>query len=182
MERRDFFKLVGTASGGALAGACGRKAEELLPVLVPEQAIVPGVEEWHPSVCRECPAGCGVIVRVMEARRRTEQNGEAVLEPVAAIKKVEGNPLDPVSGGRLCARGQASVQRLYHPDRLRGPKKRTGERGETSLVDVSWDEALDAVAARLKKADPKRIVYLSRPESGTRAASVERFLDALGAE
>ena len=48
------------------------RSAELLPILVPEEQIVPGVEEWHPSVCRECSAGCGVIVRVMEARRRSE--------------------------------------------------------------------------------------------------------------
>lgn len=182
MDRRNFFKLVGTASGGALTGACGNSARELIPILVPEREIVPGVEQWRPSVCRECSAGCGVIVRLMEGHHKIEQDGETVLKPVAAVKKVEGNPLDPVSGGRLCARGQAAVQRLYHPDRLRGPKKRSGKKGAAEFADATWEEALDAVAALLRDADPTRIVWLGRAESGTRPETVSRFLEALGAE
>ena len=184
MERRNFFKLVGTASGAALTGACGKPGQELIPLLVPEKQIVPGVEEWHPSVCRECSAGCGTIVRVMEAEREIEIEGEKVRQPIAAIKKIEGNPLDPISGGRLCARGQASLQSLYHPDRLRGPQKRSGERGRGEFGALSWDEALGEAAEMLAQtlaANPQGIVYLSRPVAGTRAATVQRFLDALGA-
>ncbi len=184
MERRNFFKLVGTASGAALTGACGKPGRELIPLLVPETEIVPGVEEWHPSVCRECSAGCGTIVRVMEAEREIEIEGEKVRQPIAAIKKIEGNPLDPVSGGRLCARGQASLQSLYHPDRLRGPQKRSGERGAGTFEAVSWDDALQEAVEMLTQTlatNPQGIVYLSRPGSGTRAATVRRFLDSIGA-
>src|SRR5215467_742633 len=130
MERRDFFRIVSTASAGAIAGGCGNKADKLIPMLVPAHEIVPGEEQWHPAVCTGCAAGCGMIARVMEGVRTVEHDGEKVRERIAAIKKLEGNPLDPVSGGRLCARGQASVQALYHPDRLRGPMKRGGERGK----------------------------------------------------
>ncbi len=169
MDRRNFFKLVGTVSGAAVTGSCGKSAREIIPLLVPAQEIVPGVEEWHPSVCRACGAGCGTIVRVMEAERR---NGD-VRERIAAIKKIEGNPLDPVSGGRLCARGQAAVQSLYHPDRLRGPLKQGRP--------VSWEQALNEIAARLAKADPGRIVFIARPEASTRSATIAAFLKALGA-
>ncbi len=184
MDRRNFFKLVGTASGGVITGACGKPGEQIIPLLVPEQAIVPGVEEWHPSVCRECSASCGTIVRVMEAERKIEVEGETVRQPIAAIKKIEGNPLDPVSGGRLCARGQAAVQSLYHPDRLAGPRKRSGERGAGEFEVVTWDEAAAAakdVLAGAVAEDPSRIVYLSRPGTGTRAVTAARFLDAIGA-
>src|SRR5207237_7145739 len=99
MERRSFFKIVGTASGGLLTGSCGKQAREIIPLLVPEREIVAGVEEWHPSVCRECAAGCGTIVRVMEAEREIRRDGGVVRERIAAIKKIEGNPLDAVSGG-----------------------------------------------------------------------------------
>ena len=184
MDRRNFFKLVGTASGGAITGACGKTGEQIIPLLVPEQAIVPGVEEWHPSVCRECSAGCGTIVRVMEAERKIEVEGETVRQAIAAIKKIEGNPLDPVSGGRLCARGQAAVQSLYHPDRLAGPRKRSGERGAGEFEVATWDQAAaaaqDVLAGAVAK-DPSRIVYVSRPGTGTRAVTVARFLDAIGA-
>src|SRR5262252_10673677 len=98
----------------------------------------------------DCGAGCGTLVRIMESERTIELNGEKVRQRIAAIKKVEGNPLDPVSGGRLCARGQAVVQSLYHPDRLRGPMKRNGDRGKALFAAVSWEDALaiasDAIA------------------------------------
>jgi anaerobic selenocysteine-containing dehydrogenase len=184
MERRDFFKLVGTASGAAVTGACGSAAREIIPLLVPEKEIVPGIEEWRPSVCRECGAGCGTIVRLMQAQRAIQVEGETVLQAIAAIKKIEGNPLDPVSGGRLCARGQASIQGLYHPDRLRGPQKRTGERGSGQFEALSWEDAMAQAGEALAKAladNPAGIVYLARPQTGTRSATVARFLAAVGA-
>ena len=85
MDRRNFFKLVGTASGGVITGACGNQSRRIIPLLVPEEEIVPGIEEWHPSVCRECSAGCGTIVRVMESERQIELEGEKVRERIAAI-------------------------------------------------------------------------------------------------
>lgn len=183
MDRRHFFRLVGTASGGVATGACGKRSREILPLLVPEREIVPGEELWRPSVCRECPAGCGVIVRIMEAERVVETPSGKARERIAAIKKIEGNPLDPVSGGRLCARGQAAVQALYHPDRLREPMKRVGPRGEGRFENASWEEALAAVAALLEKhlADPQRILWLGPPVAGSRSATVAAFLAALGA-
>ena len=183
MDRRNFFKLVGTASGGALTGACGKPGQELIPLLVPEEVIVPGEEEWRPSVCRQCSAGCGTIVRVMEAEREIEREGERVRERIAAIKKIEGNPLDPVSGGRLCGRGQAAVQALYHPDRVRGPLQRDAG-AEGGLRPISWDEALNEAGGLLREAvekNPAGIVYLAAPGSGTRAVVVDRFLRGLGA-
>ena len=183
MDRRNFFKLVGTASGGAITGACGKTGQELIPLLVPEEAIVPGEEEWHPSVCRQCSAGCGTIVRVMESEREIEVEGEKVRERIAAIKKIEGNPLDPVSGGRLCGRGQAALQGLYHPDRVRGPLKRDAA-AEGGFRAISWEEALDEAGVLLAEAvakNPAGIVYLAGPGSGTRAVVVDRFLKALGA-
>ena len=119
MDRRDFFKIL-SATSGALGG-CGKTTDKLIPLLVPEHEIVPGEEQWHPAVCAECGAGCATVVRIMESVRTIERNGEQLRERIAAIKKIEGNPLDPISGGRLCARGQASVQSLYHPDRSARP-------------------------------------------------------------
>ena len=85
MDRRNFFKLVGTASGGVISGACGKHAEEIIPRLVPEEEIVPGIESWHPSVCRECAAGCGTLARVMAADREIEIDGQPARQWVAAV-------------------------------------------------------------------------------------------------
>src|SRR5471032_229730 len=183
MDRRGFVKILSETSAG-LAGSCG-KTDKLIPLLVAEGEIVPGEEQWHPAVCTECAAGCGTLVRIMEGVRTIEQAGERAGEQlrqrVADIKKVEGNPLDPVSGGRLCARGQAAVQSLYHPDRLRGPMQRTGDRGKGQFAPATWEQAIAAVAGKIAKADPARIVFLAGPHAGTRSVAIARFVQALGA-
>jgi menaquinone reductase, molybdopterin-binding-like subunit len=181
MDRRNFFKILSTASTGVMTGACGKKVDRYLPLLVSDREIAPGEEAWHPGVCGECEAGCGIIVRVMEGERVVERKGVQFRERIATIKKIEGNPLDPVSGGRLCARGQAAVQGLYHPDRLRGPMKRQGARGRGDFLPVAWEQALDEVAEKLRHADRTRVVYLMRPQAGTRALTAARFLQTIGA-
>ncbi|HVP48445.1 MAG TPA: molybdopterin-dependent oxidoreductase [Bryobacteraceae bacterium] len=181
MDRRNFFRILSTASTGVVTGACGKKIDHYLPLLVSDCEIAPGDEAWHPGVCGECEAGCGIIVRVMEGERVVERHGEKFRERIATIKKIEGNPLDPVSGGRLCARGQAAVQGLYHPDRLRGPMRRQGPRGRGEFAPVTWEQALAEIAEKLRHADPSRILYLTRPQAGTRALTARRFLGAMGA-
>ena len=181
MDRRNFVKLVGTASGGAVTGACGRQAEEIIPLLVPEESVPVGVEQWHPSVCGECSAACGTLARVMASEREIEVDGERVRQKIAAVKKLEGNPLDPISGGRLCARGHASLQSLYNPDRLRSPMRRVGPRASGQFEAVSWDDAIAEAARALAAADPGRILFLARAREGVRSANIGRFLDAIGA-
>ncbi len=184
MDRRNFFKLVGTASGGAITGACGKQAEQVIPLLVSEEEIVPGVEEWHPSVCGECSAGCVTQARVMAAEREIEVDGEPLRQRVMAIKNLEGHPSDPVSGGRLCARGHASLQSIYNPDRLRSPMKRVGERGQGNFEPIPWEQALEEVAESLAKSvasDPSKILFLARPQASSRSASIARFLESVGA-
>ena len=106
-NRRQFLKLAGISSLGAVVfKACGFAEKEILvqsPVQLPED-LVTGTDTWYASTCRQCPAGCGNIVRVMEGR----------------AKKIEGNPNHPTSRGKLCVRGQAGLQGLYHPTGSRG--------------------------------------------------------------
>jgi anaerobic selenocysteine-containing dehydrogenase len=180
MDRRNFFKIVSTVSGAVATSACGDK-KPLIPLLVPENGVILGEEQWHPAICGECSAGCGTIVRVMAGERVIERQGGKFRERIASIKKIEGNPLDPVSGGRLCARGHAALQSLYNPDRLRGPMRRTGARGEAKFTAVSWDEALKGVAGKLKAYPADKILFLTSAPLGTRALAIQRFLDALGA-
>ena len=63
-------------------------------------------------------AGCGVTARVMDADVDTIRNGQAGVVKMAVAKKLEGDVKDPISRGGLCARGQASIQITYHPDRM----------------------------------------------------------------
>jgi len=89
--------------------------------VVPNEQLVPGVASWFATVCRECPAGCGVLARNREGR----------------VVKLEGNPDHPVNQGALCVRGQAALQGLYHPERFAGPQVR--EAG--GLRPAAWDVA-----------------------------------------
>lgn len=183
MDRRNFFKIVSTVSAGVATNACGKKENVLIPLLVSDHEIPPGEEQWHPSVCTECGAGCGIIARVMEGERIIERNGEKFRERIACIKKLEGNPLDPVSGGRLCARGHAALQSLYNPDRVTDPMRRTSGRGDAKFASLSWDEAIANVADKLRASgsDPGKIVFLTAAQRGSRLLSIHRFLESIGA-
>jgi len=180
MDRRNFFKIVSSVSAGVATSACGSKTNQLIPLLVPDHEIVPGEEQWRPAVCTECGAGCGTLARVMPGERVVERQGAPFRERIACVKKLEGNPADAVSGGRLCARGQAALQGLYNPDRLRGPMLRTGERGKAEFKAVSWGQAIAAVAEKLPKPGDG-ILFLSRPELSARSQAIATFLSAIGA-
>ncbi|HEX9191572.1 MAG TPA: molybdopterin-dependent oxidoreductase, partial [Candidatus Deferrimicrobiaceae bacterium] len=159
MKRRDFLWLLGVVSGSTVMSACGspnRSAKFTSYLLPPEEGVVPGEASFHPSTCTECPAGCGVLARVREGR------------PV----KLEGVPGHPVSDGGLCVRGQSSLYRLYHPERVRGPMVRDGGK----LRPISWEEAFSRVAGSLKESREKgrKNLFLS----GRTTGSISRLADA----
>lgn len=79
--------------------------------------------------------GCGILAHV--------ENGK--------ITKIEGDPDSPLSRGTVCAKGLAQIERLNHPDRLLYPMKRIGEKGEGKWKRISWDEALDTIAGRMRE-------------------------------
>jgi len=76
--------------------------------------------------------GCGLLVEIEDGR----------------IVSIKGDP-DAPSKGYICRRGRAQIERLYHPDRLRYPQKRTGKKGENKWQRISWDEALDTISSKL---------------------------------
>jgi anaerobic selenocysteine-containing dehydrogenase len=179
MDRRNFFKIVSTVSAGVATSACGSKSNQLIPLLVSDKEIVPGEEQWHETVCTECGAGCGTLVRIMAGERVVEREGKQFREQIACVKKIEGNPADSVSGGGLCARGHATLQALYNPDRLRGPMMRSGARGKGEFKAVSWDVAIAAVADKLKQGGEP--LFLTRPGLGARAQAIAGFLSSIKA-
>ncbi|PTQ54694.1 MAG: Molybdopterin oxidoreductase, catalytic subunit A [Hydrogenibacillus schlegelii] len=91
-----------------------------------------------PTVCFNCEAACGLLAYI------DQKTGE--------IRKLEGHPLHPASRGRNCGKGPATLTQVKNPDRILYPLKRTGARGEGKWTRVSWDEALDDIAARIRKA------------------------------
>ena len=161
IDRRSFFKIVATSGAAAVAGGCGSPAEQLLSLVTPAEDIVPGVASYFSSVCRECPAGCGVMAKNRDGR----------------VIKLEGNPSHPVSAGALCIRGQAALQGLYHPDRFRGAL--------AAGKPIAWDEAEKRVAEKLgaltRARQGGRIALVSGLESGSLGRLMDDWVRALGA-
>jgi anaerobic selenocysteine-containing dehydrogenase len=159
LKRRDFLKVVGLGAAGSMLSGCGGETAKLIPYVLPDEEIIPGIANWYASVCRECEAGCGMIVRVMEGRAR----------------KIEGNPDHPLNRGKLCARGQASLQGLYNPDRIQGPLQREGKRGEGRFKPIPWEDGISRWVSALQK-HPGGAVMISRPVPGTLADLFSTFM------
>lgn len=138
-SRRDFLKLTGVgAAATAVLTGCGPASRYVKrePYMQMPEYNYNGLSTFYATTCRECAAGCGLIVRTSQGR---------------AIK-TEGNANNPLNLGKTCARGQATLQGLYNPDRVTDPMKG----GST----VSWDEATQAVADALKNNKPSEIAFL----------------------
>ena len=101
-------------------------------------------EQIYRSVCRICHGGCGALLTVREGR----------------LVKVVPDPHSPFNRGRMCVKGPATPEMMYHPSRLLTPLKRVGVRGSNQWEKVSWDAALSDIAGRMD-----RIRSESGPES-----------------
>jgi len=107
-----------------------------------------------PTTCFNCESACGLLAYV---DRDTLQ-----------VRKFEGNPEHPGSRGRNCAKGPATINQLTDPDRILYPLRRAGARGEGRWERVSWDEALDTIARRIRTALEEQrqneiMVHIGRP-------------------
>jgi anaerobic selenocysteine-containing dehydrogenase len=169
MKRREFIILTGAgATSASLLSACGHPEDRIIPVLVPDDKYVPGLDYWKASACSMCPAGCGIVVRTREHK----------------ANKIEGNPLHPVNRSGLCARGQAGLQTLYNPDRIRAPLCRAGERGRGEFEEVSWEEAIKTLAGKLREikasGNADRLIFASAGFPMVNHFAIELFMQAYG--
>ena len=185
MDRRHFIKLTAITGTTAALTACGNPENQVIR-FIPEDDLVPGVATWKPSICPLCSAGCGVIARVMEGDAEVFRNGQAGVIRMGLAKKLEGNPEDAISQGKLCARGQAAIQITYHPDRLDKPKKRAGERGSGQFVDISWAEAIKELTGKLDELaaanDQASLAFLTKPRRTRRLDVAAAVLQGFGAK
>lgn len=166
ISRRVFLALAGA---GLPAAALYRSTGSVRAALnAIDETTPPGQEVWVPSVCQLCPAECGLRVRTV--------GGVAV--------KVEGNPINPNNQGRTCPKGQAALQLLYNPGRVRSPLKRLGERGQGRWQPITWDEAIAAVAGPLRDiraaGTPERIAFLYDRPPGLLRDTIDHFCRLLG--
>ncbi len=106
-----------------------------------------------PTTCFNCESGCGLLAYVDKE--------------TFEIKKFEGNPVHPGSRGRNCAKGPATHNQIYDPERILYPLKRVGKRGEGKWKRITWDEALDEIGAKMRASREKRrdgiMYHVGRP-------------------
>jgi molybdopterin-containing oxidoreductase family iron-sulfur binding subunit len=128
MDRRTFLKIAGLGSISFAAGCSPESPKYLYSLVQAPEDMVTGRATWYASTCRECPAGCGIIAGNREGR----------------VVKVEGNPLHPLNRGKLCMRGQAALQSVYNPDRLKTPLLREKDR----LVPIDFGRAISLLKSK----------------------------------
>jgi anaerobic selenocysteine-containing dehydrogenase len=172
ISRRDFLKLasVGATTTAVLTG-CGPASRYVKrePYMRMPEYTYNGLSTYYATTCRECAAGCGLVVRTMQGR---------------AIK-VEGNPNNPVNLGKTCPRGQTTLQGLYNPNRIRGPLKHTRGEGlydanfQDAQPNLSWDDAIQVVADALN--DPAGIAFLMGTASDHLFDLVSDLANSIGA-
>ncbi len=157
IPRRDFLKLSGFSLAAIAAGAAGcvrGPVEEAIPLLLPHPEMVPGRSSWYATTCHGCSAACGAVAKSRDGR------------PI----KLEGNRLHGLSGGGLCAVGQATLLELYDGQRLRSPIWR-GSATDWSSIDGRIAEHL-----RKAEADGSAVRLLTETvNSPSERAAIGRF-------
>jgi anaerobic selenocysteine-containing dehydrogenase len=179
MDRRRFLLISGTLAAGAgvrnlvkpaVASALttGQNAPDVAEVDAGVQVIM--------SVCQNCHSRCGIMARVKDG----------------VLLKIDGNPYHPNNlgsderpsyatpveaakkrPGRLCAKGHAGVQMVYDPYRIKHPLKRVGPRGSGQWKAITWEQAFQEIAAKLKPLrDLTTLIDPTAPELGPIANQV----------
>ncbi len=123
-----------------------------------------------PTTCFNCEAGCGLLATIDVEEQE--------------IVRIEGNPLHPGSRGRNCAKGPATLNQVKDPERILQPMKRTGTRGGGEFEAISWDEALDDIAGKIRallqeQRHDEVMYHVGRPGH---EGSMERVLQAWGVD
>jgi MoCo/4Fe-4S cofactor protein with predicted Tat translocation signal len=134
LSRRRFLALISASTALAAAG-CSDYIEkgEVVPYNKKPEEITLGIPNFYASTCTGCNNVCGILIKAREGR------------PI----KIDGNKEHPVSKGKICAKGQASILNLYDPGRLKEPVYSSDRKNHTS---VSWQDADGKIIEELKKA------------------------------
>jgi len=152
ISRRKFLKITSATVGAATVGTALTATS--CASLKSGDTPLSGIQKI-PTFCDICFWKCGAIAYVKEGR----------------LWKIEGNPLDPLSRGRLCPRGTGGVGAHYDPDRLRSPLLRKNQRGDEEWVSVTWDEALGYIAEKMEtiraEYGPEALAMFSHGIGGT---------------
>jgi anaerobic selenocysteine-containing dehydrogenase len=169
ITRRDFIKLMGGVSGVVAATSFGLNQMLAVPDILLEKAINgPGIETWASTICRQCPGGCGIQVRLIDGI------------PVY----IKGNPIYPVNQGGMCPLGHGALEQLFNPDRIKEPMRRIGISGSGKWEPISWDDALKSIAEKLsnlrEEGKAHQVAFLGYDEQGLMKEFISRFMKSYG--
>jgi molybdopterin-containing oxidoreductase family iron-sulfur binding subunit len=143
LSRRKFIALIGASAALAGAGCADYQDKgEIIPYVKKPEEITLGKPTYYASTCNACSNACGILIKTREGR------------PI----KVDGNPDHPVSKGKLCSLGHANILKLYDPERLNSPRKRSGK----NLNEISWLNADKEITSALSNAGNKEIAIISK--------------------
>lgn len=132
--RRDFLKF--TTIGGAAAAIFGF---DLQPAYAQLRVLKIARANETRSTCPYCAVGCGTIIYTI---------GDRAKNVTAQVVHVEGDPDHPTNRGTLCPKGASLEQDILNDRRLLKPQVRRP--GGTDWEDISWDQALDEIAHKVK--------------------------------
>ncbi|WP_374079703.1 TAT-variant-translocated molybdopterin oxidoreductase [Bdellovibrio bacteriovorus] len=137
--RREFLKLMGASIAMASAGCIRRPVQKIVPYNKQPEEVTLGVANYYSSAFFDGSDGLGVLVKTREGR------------PI----KIEANPGHPFSISGLSIRSQASLLKMYDPERLKGPQRNlfNEKKSNSQVVDVKWEELDKKVVEQLKKGD-----------------------------
>ncbi len=165
ITRRTFLKGSAAAGSGLALSQFLSGAPE---TLVAKEASSTIVEDFVPTTCWIGKQDCGILARRINGR----------------VVKLEGNPLHPRNVGTLCPKGQAQIQAMYDPNRVKAPLLRTNEKGVPGKWrQVSWDEALTLVGEKIKEVRKrdKRLFVWQKGRSKAKNFYDKAFVKASGA-
>jgi molybdopterin-containing oxidoreductase family iron-sulfur binding subunit len=158
MNRRTFLKIAGMGSI-SLAAGCSPPEKKFFSLVHAPDDMVTGKATWYASTCRECPAGCGILAKNREGR----------------VIKIEGNPLHPINKGKICMRGQAALQAIYNPDRIKTPLLREKDKWQP----ISFSKARSILKFKTHDASQKGPDHIRMLSEVVGESLLALFSDAL---
>src|SRR3981189_23996 len=132
--RRTFFKI---GAGGVVSSILGF---DLSPALAQSRELKISRTTETRSTCPYCSVSCGVIIHTV---------GDRAKNVTPQVVHVEGDPDHPINRGTLCPKGSSLEQDILNDRRIIKPQVRRP--GGTDWEDISWDQALNEIAAKVKK-------------------------------
>jgi len=166
ISRRGFFKLTGaTVMASIMAEFTGQSSAMAAE---PQQGWKLADVKETSTICCYCSGGCGTIVSVRDG----------------VLVNIEGDPDHPINRGGLCSKGSSQFgvnsifddktgKQMINPNRLTKPKVRRA--GKSEWEELSWEQAIDEISARIKKTRDDNYETVSDGVTVNRCEAIAHF-------